>query len=77
MQRAARQIGPAIQGFAPLIVLSGRQTSETQLEFRMDYDPRLEQHMTAKELSTLNQHMEATGNVILEAMKRPPSKGRH
>ncbi len=75
MQRAARQIGPAIQGFVPLIVLSGRQTSKTQLESRMDYDPKLEQHMTPQEWNTLNQHMEAIGNVILESMKRPPSKG--
>ncbi len=56
----------------PMVLLAGRQTSPTSLEWRIDWHPRVEEIMTPEEWKTFNQHLEAVADLVRKASERPP-----
>lgn len=77
MRKGSREIKGDLPGWRPVVVVSGRQTSETTMDWRVDWHPSIEKTMTEEEWKEFNQHIERMGALIEEASRRPPKAKGH
>lgn len=75
--KGAREIKGDLPGWSPVVMISGRQTSPTDMQWRIDWHPQVERIMTPEEWKAFNEHVEKIADLIEEASRRPPKSGAH